>query len=227
MRWLTIEPERGRQDEPAWRSNCSAAWSRKNSMAVAALDQRLTFGGEAFEFDRSDLRAILFLLAALLRLLVVVEFALDPFDGTVEEIDRRPEQILEVGFEASIAQGDDERVEDVGDGACDSLGFGQRSQVGLVLEGAIAIELEFSRGRDRSEMRCAAARCRCRHVRSSWGASLRPIDRAHRGLHGDERRQADRTCTRSEAKGRSVSGGWRRPAILFRDVKAALTADGK
>jgi hypothetical protein len=49
-------------------------------------------------------------------------------------------------------------------------------------------------------MRCAAVQKLCRRVRSSWVASLRRIDRAHRGLHGDERRRADRTCTRSEAR---------------------------
>src|SRR5258707_2936466 len=37
---------------------------------VPALDQRLAFGGEAFEFDRADSGAVLFPLAALLRLLV-------------------------------------------------------------------------------------------------------------------------------------------------------------
>jgi hypothetical protein len=31
-----------------------------------------------------------------LSLLVVVEFALDPIDGAAEEIDGRPEQVLEV-----------------------------------------------------------------------------------------------------------------------------------
>ncbi len=56
------------------------------------------------------------------------------------------------------------------------------------------------RGRVRSGMRCAAVQSRRRRVRSSWGASLRRIGRAHRGLHGDERRRADRTCTRSEAR---------------------------
>ena len=71
--------------------------------AVPALDQRLPFGGEAFEFDRADFGAVLFLLAALLRLLVVVELALDPAGGAVEEIDGRPEQIFEVGFEAGVA----------------------------------------------------------------------------------------------------------------------------
>lgn len=60
----------------------------------------MPLGGEAFEFDRADLGAVLFLLAALLRLLVVVQFALDPAGGAVEEIDGRPKQVLEVGFEA-------------------------------------------------------------------------------------------------------------------------------
>ena len=93
-------------------------------MAVAAFDQRHALGDEAFEFDRADLRAVLLLLAAPLRLLVVVEFAFDPVDGAVEEIDRRPEQVLEVGFEARVAQRRDQRVEDVGDGAADGVGFG-------------------------------------------------------------------------------------------------------
>ena len=48
---------------------------------VAALDQGLPFGGEALQFDRLDLRAVLFALAAALRLLVVVELALDPAGG--------------------------------------------------------------------------------------------------------------------------------------------------
>ena len=72
--------------------------------AVPALDQRLPLGGEALQFDRADFGAVLFLLAALLRLLVVVEFALDPADGAVEEVDGRPEQIFEVGFEAGVAK---------------------------------------------------------------------------------------------------------------------------
>jgi hypothetical protein len=100
-------------------------------------------GGEAFEFDRANFGAILFPLAALLRLLVVVEPALDPAGGTMEEVDGRPEQLAEIGLEASVAQGDDKGVEDVGAGAGDGLGFGQRSRVGFVLEGAIAVELEF------------------------------------------------------------------------------------
>ena len=65
--------------------------------------ERQALGDEAFELDRADLRAVLLLLAALLRLLVVVELAFDPVDGAVEEIDGRPEQVLEVGFEARVA----------------------------------------------------------------------------------------------------------------------------
>jgi hypothetical protein len=61
----------------------------------------------------------------------------------VEEIDGRPQEIIEVGFEAGLAQARDERVEDVGDGGSDDTGVGQRSRVGLVLEGAIAVKLEF------------------------------------------------------------------------------------
>jgi hypothetical protein len=41
--------------------------------AVVAFDQRHALGDEAFEFDGADLRAVRLLLAAPLRLLVVVE----------------------------------------------------------------------------------------------------------------------------------------------------------
>jgi hypothetical protein len=44
---------------------------------VASLDQCHALGGEAFQFDRADFGAILVPLAALLRLFVAVEFALD------------------------------------------------------------------------------------------------------------------------------------------------------
>ena len=59
--------------------------------AVPALDQRLPLGGEALQLDRADFRAVLVPLAAPLRLLVVVQLALDPADGAVEEVDCRPE----------------------------------------------------------------------------------------------------------------------------------------
>ena len=63
--------------------------------------------------------------------------------GAVEQVDRRPEQVLEVGFEARVAQGRDQGVEDVGDSARDGVAFGKRSRVGLVVEGTVAIELKL------------------------------------------------------------------------------------
>ena len=89
---------------------------------VAALDERDAFGRQPFQLDRPDLGAVLFLLAAPLGLLIVVELALDAVRGAVEEIDRGPEQILEIGLEARVAERRDQRVEDVGDGAADGVG---------------------------------------------------------------------------------------------------------
>src|SRR5258708_19728085 len=71
--------------------------------AVTPLDQCHALGSETLEFDRADFGAILIALAALLRLFVVVEFAFDALVGAVEEIDGRPQEVLEVGFEAGFA----------------------------------------------------------------------------------------------------------------------------
>jgi len=111
---------------------------------VAAFDRALPFGREALQFDRADFGAVLFFLRALLRLLVGVELALDPTDGAVEEVDGRPEEVIEVRLEARLGKGGDKGVEDVGDRAGRRSGFGQRSGVRLVGEGTIAIELEFA-----------------------------------------------------------------------------------
>jgi hypothetical protein len=110
---------------------------------VAPLDQGQALRGQALKFDRADLGTVLFPLALPLRLLVVVEVALDAADGAVKEVDRRPQQIFEVGFEACVGERGDKRIENVGDGAADGLGFGQRSRVGLVLERTVAVELQF------------------------------------------------------------------------------------
>ena len=161
------------------------------------------------------------LLAAPLRLLVVVELAFDPVGGAVEEIDRRPEQVLEVGFEARVGQRRDERVEDVGDGvrrrcrlravawgrARPGRGGGRRAGV--------------RRGRGRSEMRCAGARSRCRRV-GRHGEVLCRIGRAHRGLRGDHQTAGGPGLHRRAQRQRPKrSGGWRGPAILFREERRA------
>jgi hypothetical protein len=90
-------------------------------------------------------------------LLIVVELALDAANGAVEEIDRRPEQLFEVGLEAGVDQCGDEGVEDVGDGAGDDWALRQRSRVRFVLEGTVAVELEFSRTRSVGDEACGGS----------------------------------------------------------------------
>jgi hypothetical protein len=70
--------------------------------AVAALKERDPLSGEAFEFDRSNFGAVLFLLRPLLRVLVRVEFSRHAIASAVEEVHRRPQEIVEVGFETGF-----------------------------------------------------------------------------------------------------------------------------
>ena len=111
--------------------------------AVAPLDQGLALCREAFEFDALDLAAILFPLKAALCLLVIVKLALDPAGGTVKEVDSPPKQIVEVGFEAGVAERSEKGVEDVCDCGGDHGAFRQRPWIGFVLKRAPAVELEF------------------------------------------------------------------------------------
>jgi len=110
---------------------------------VATLNKCEALRREALELDRANLRAVLFFLTAALRLLIVVELALDPVYRALEDIDRRPEQVFEVGFEPCVAQGGDDGLEDVGDSAGDRPRLGQRSRIRLVLEGTVTVELQF------------------------------------------------------------------------------------
>jgi hypothetical protein len=111
---------------------------------VAALDQGLPLGRQAFQLDGLHFAAVLFALAAALRLFIVVQLALDPDGGPVEEVDGRPEEIVEVGLEAGVFQGDDQGVEDVGDGAGDMVALRKRSGIGFIREGTVAIKLKFA-----------------------------------------------------------------------------------
>jgi hypothetical protein len=109
---------------------------------VAPLGHSRPFGDQALELDRADFRAGLFLLAPALLVLVAVEFALDPIGGALEEIDRRPQQLVEFGLEPGVVQGRDEGVEEVGERALDPMFLGQGTGVLLVPMGAIAEELQ-------------------------------------------------------------------------------------
>ena len=78
-----------------------------------------------------------------MRLLVVVQFPTDPVGGAVKYVGGRPEEIVEVGFEAGVLQRSDQGVEDVGDGARDRIAIRQEPLVGFILEGAVAVELKL------------------------------------------------------------------------------------
>ena len=159
-RWLTLEPERGRQVEPVWASKRSAAASRKNSCALRRSRSVQPLSGEAFEFDRANFGAVLFLLRALLLVLVPVEFARG-VSGAVEEVHRRPQEIVEVGFETGFAGRRDEGVEDVGERGSDGCLLGQGTRIGLILVRSAAVELQFV-----EEM--AGGRCGVRGLEVGW-----------------------------------------------------------
>jgi hypothetical protein len=110
---------------------------------VAPFDEGQALCQQALKLDRADFRAVLLLLAALLGALIVVEFALHPASGAMEQVDSGPPQVIEVGFEAGVTQRRDQGIEDVGDGATDEACLGQRAWIRLVLERTVAMELEL------------------------------------------------------------------------------------
>ena len=83
-------------------SKRSPAQSRTASKGVAALDHSHAFGDQPLELDRADFRAVLLGLAALLLVLVAIELASNLRRGAVEQVDRRPQEVLEVGFKAGV-----------------------------------------------------------------------------------------------------------------------------
>ena len=106
---------------------------------VPSLDKRVALGRQSLQFDGADLRAVLGLLAAALRLLVVVELAFDAIDRAVEEVDRRPEERVEIGLEPRVGEGRDERVEDVGDGGGRDARLGHGAWIGVAVERSMSV----------------------------------------------------------------------------------------
>ena len=58
----------------------------------------------------------------------------------MEEIDRGPEQVLEIGLKPGVGQRGDKSIEDVGQSCLDGAVLGQRARIGLVLARAVAEE---------------------------------------------------------------------------------------
>ena len=110
---------------------------------IAPLDERDAFGDQGFQFDRADFGSVLFALRPFLRLFVAVEIPAHPRRHAVEKVRGGPEQVFEVGFQPRVGQRRDERVENVGDGGANGVGFRQGAGIGLVGEGAPAVELQF------------------------------------------------------------------------------------
>ncbi len=77
----------------------------------------------------------------MLPLFVVIELPFDAVEGPMEQVDGRPEQIVKVRLKPRVVQGRNKGVKDIDHGADDHLALGERSWIGLVVEGTIAKEL--------------------------------------------------------------------------------------
>ena len=143
VRWLTIDPERGRQAEPVWTSKRSAAWSRKSSML---LRRSISVMPSAVRRSSSTERTSEPSCSLLtLRCACSLSSSSRSIRSTARwkrlTVDQsRSSRSGSRRVSVSVA---DEGVEDVGDGAGDGVAFGQRPRIGLVLEGTVAIELKF------------------------------------------------------------------------------------
>ncbi|KXF77127.1 hypothetical protein ATN84_25630 [Paramesorhizobium deserti] len=110
---------------------------------VAALQKRDAFGDAALKLDALHFATVLLALADALGILVVVELALDAFAGAVEQIDRRPQQVFDIGFQPRVTKHLGECIEDRGQRGLDDWLLGQRARIWPVLEGAMAINLHL------------------------------------------------------------------------------------
>ena len=151
----------------------------------AAIEQGLALGDQAFEFDRADFRAVLFLLALPLPVFVVVELALRAGALFVEEVGEMPEKIVEIGFEAGVMQDAAQDVEQVRNRTCHKVRIGKRAGIAFVAGRLIAVEFEAV---DNASGRGAAMRgfvfvC-CRH-----GCLSLEVEAAPCGLYGEARWQ--------------------------------------
>ncbi len=81
--------------------------------------------------------------APLLAEFVFIELAFNPLGRAMEQVDRTPQQFLEVGLKACVGHRHHESVEDVGDAGYHDPAFGKRARIRLVVEGTVAVELKL------------------------------------------------------------------------------------
>ena len=110
---------------------------------VAALDIGDALGREPLQLDGLHFRAVLFVLARPLCLLVAVEVTGDALGGAVEDVDEGPEQVVEVGFEPGVAEHAGKRLDDAGEARPYYRVIGQRPWIRLVLMRTMAVHLQF------------------------------------------------------------------------------------
>jgi hypothetical protein len=119
--------------------------------------------------------------------------------------------VMAGGRDIRQVQRRDEGVEDICDSAADCLGFGQRSRVRLVLEGAAAVELQFSEDWSVGEEVCGCSKSwssRSVAIVMSLVGSAAPIA----AFVAITRRRGDRACTaeRSDSGRSAAEDGGRR-----------------
>ena len=175
---VTFEPARGRQAD-ALALELVGGLVAHQLEGVAAFDQGLALGEQSLQFDGFDLAAILLALACALRLLVVVEFALDPVDGAVEEIRRSTQRRLSRSGSRRVSDNVDQRASKMSAmvPASTLLRGEAGDRVRRRRDGSHRVEVRAGRGRS------GMSRSEARNRRDGqWSCRFPSSARAHRGL---------------------------------------------
>ena len=101
----------------------------------------------------------------------------------MEQVDGRPKQVVKVGFEARVAQGRDQGVEDVGNAARDgiALGIGPWGEARTVYSGDM-FRSRLIEGERRDRLCCADARLQIGGQSRCGMRMLRALDGADAGV---------------------------------------------
>lgn len=108
--------------------------------SIATFDQPRSFAQQTFKFDRAHFRTTLLPLGLLLGVFIVVKLALQLSAGTMEHVGERPAQIFEIRLQPGVEHSRNQRIEHIGDGAGDHALVRQRSWIGFVGKGTVAIK---------------------------------------------------------------------------------------
>ncbi len=110
---------------------------------MPALQQAEALGEKSFELDGPNLRTVLFLLGFALPVFIIIQLALDAVDLAVEDVDHRPQDVLQVGFKPRVAERPRDHIKNIRQRAAERIAVGQGAGVWLVLMGTPALHLQF------------------------------------------------------------------------------------